>query len=737
MAENHHIDSKAPARWRQSVAGAVLLLALMAGFYWKIAFTQQYTWFDHPDMAYLEIPRLQFQAAEMHRGRLPLWDPHIWSGQPMIGQTQPGPLFPLNLIFGMVNLKYGYLQFAALNWYWVIIHWLAGWFCFLLARDRGLGFHTALVAGVLFACGGFVGTVAWLDVVNGAIWIPLVMLFVFRGSDTIADAHTGADSRRRRRSAALGGLFLGIAWLSGHHEVPILLSMASAVVWLRKRDLIGYAVLFFVIAGLIASIQALPTLEFGRLSRRWLGLPDSVTWKDKIPYLTHTFYSLPPQGLLASLLPGFGRYADASPYIGLIPFGLAMAGVALRWGEWAVRRMTLLGALAVVYSMGVFAPLNGVLYALVPLVDKARIPMRAIAIADFALIVLAAYGLDALLSNHALAWVRRLKWFFGVTGLLVITSQWFAPRMDDCLLLAAIVALSGAALFAGWQRQAISPRALAWCLLGLFLIDLTQAGPGTYTHRKDKEGDKFLKALTHHRDVADYLRRLPGEPVRVHVDEQLNGANFGDWHGIDMLFGYVAGVSLNVTEHELHTKRTQDLFALTHFIGKQPDKPHQTEVFRGVDGLNVYRNPDAFPRVRTVHEAQLAATAGDLRVAIQDPQTDLRRTAIFAVGQPPSLERCASDDQVRLTRYSTDDITIDATMSCRGLVVLADTMFPGWQATVDGNPARIWEAYGVFRSVVVDAGRHEIRLQFRPWSLVLGGGLTALGLLAVAAFLLL
>ncbi len=732
MAENHHIDSKPPAGgWRTAAAGAALLLVLIAGFYWKIAFTQQYTWFDHPDMAYLEIPRLQFQAAEMHKGHLPLWDPHIWSGQPLIGQTQPGPLFPFNLIFGLVKLKEGYIQFAALNWYWVIIHWLAGWFFFLLARDRGLGFLTALAGGILFGCGGFVGTVAWLDVVNGTIWIPLVMLFVLRASDTSADART------RRRAAALGGLFLGICWLSGHHELPILLSLATLIPWLRKRNLVGYAVLFFVIAGLIASIQALPTFEFGRLSRRWLGLADSVTWKDKIPYLTHTIYSLPPRGLVAGILPGFGSFADASPYLGLIPFGLAMAGVALRWKEWVVRRMTLLGALAIVYSMGVHSPLNGIFYALVPVVDKARIPMRAIAIADFAVIVLAVYGLEAVLANHALVWVRRLKWLFAGAGVLVIAAQLFAPRMDDRLVLAAILALAAAALFAGWQRRAISPRALAWSLIGLFLIDLTQSGPALYNHRQEKDGDKFLKALTQHRDVANYLRSLPGEPIRLHIDDQANGANFGDWHGLDMLYGYVAGASLNVTAHELHTKRTQDLFAVTHFIGKQPDKPHQVEVFRGADGLIVYRNPDAFPRVRSVHETQLAPTEGHLRIAVQNPDIDLRRTAVFLGGKAPQLETCAAADEVRLTRYSTDDITIAATMSCRGLVVLADTMFPGWEASIDGRPAPIWEAYGVFRSVVVDAGRHEIRLRFRPRSLFVGAGLTSVGFLAVLALALL
>src|SRR5262245_58047536 len=112
MAENHHLDPKAPqttGRWLRIAAPIMFLLALSIGFYWKLTLTDQYTWFDHPDMAYLEVPRLQFQASEIHKGRFPLWDPRIWSGQPLIGQTQPGPLFPLNLLFYQLRLRDGYL----------------------------------------------------------------------------------------------------------------------------------------------------------------------------------------------------------------------------------------------------------------------------------------------------------------------------------------------------------------------------------------------------------------------------------------------------------------------------------------------------------------------------------------------------------------------------------------------------------------------------------------------------
>ena len=84
---------------------AVLLTCVL--FYWKLALSPEYVWFDHPDMCYIEIPRLQYQAREMHQGRFPLWDTNLWMGQPMLGQTQPGPVFPLNLLFLLLPLNNG------------------------------------------------------------------------------------------------------------------------------------------------------------------------------------------------------------------------------------------------------------------------------------------------------------------------------------------------------------------------------------------------------------------------------------------------------------------------------------------------------------------------------------------------------------------------------------------------------------------------------------------------------
>jgi len=81
-------------------------------------------------------------------------------------------------------------------------------------------------------------------------------------------------------------------------------------------------------------------------------------------------------------------------------------------------------------------------------------------------------------------------------------------------------------------------------------------------------------------------------------------------------------------------------------------------------------------------------------------------------------------------------VVIQADMSCRGMVILSETFFPGWEATVDGKPAKVCEAYTALRGVVAEAGRRRIEMRYRPKSVYLGGALTLAGLLGAGLLLL-
>jgi uncharacterized membrane protein YfhO len=70
------------------------------------------------------------------------------------------------------------------------------------------------------------------------------------------------------------------------------------------------------------------------------------------------------------------------------------------------------------------------------------------------------------------------------------------------------------------------------------------------------------------------------------------------------------------------------------------------------------------------------------------------------------------------------------------MVVVSDAWFPGWRATIDGEPAGILPAYSALRGVIVEAGRHRIEMRYRPGSVVAGALLTVVGIVGACAITL-
>jgi uncharacterized membrane protein YfhO len=62
---------------------------------------------------------------------------------------------------------------------------------------------------------------------------------------------------------------------------------------------------------------------------------------------------------------------------------------------------------------------------------------------------------------------------------------------------------------------------------------------------------------------------------------------------------------------------------------------------------------------------------------------------------------------------------------------LSEILYPGWKAFRDGQPTRILQGNYLFRVLEVPEGRHEVRLEFDPWTIKAGIGLTLLTALLI------
>ena len=301
----------------------LLLLLLIVAFYWKLTLTKQFDWMWNPDLSQQVLPWFIAQARQWHSGHFPLWDPYLWAGQPFIGQAQPGAVYPLNWILFLLPMRGGVIRMGFLQWYYVIVHYMAALFCYWLCRDLGRSRAASLFAGLAFSLTGFLGFTLWPQMMNGAVWAPLIFLFLLRA----------ARGYRPLASAALSGIFFGFAWLSGHHQIPLFTGLAVAGAWLyfifRERPAnwrLGWlAAVSAVVMFLTGALQILPAYEYGHLARRWVGAPHAVNWNQPVPYSVHQIYSLLPHNLLDIALPYDNGHLAA--FLGLTICALALLGL--------------------------------------------------------------------------------------------------------------------------------------------------------------------------------------------------------------------------------------------------------------------------------------------------------------------------------------------------------------------------------------------------------------------------
>ncbi len=71
------------------------------------------------------------------------------------------------------------------------------------------------------------------------------------------------------------------------------------------------------------------------------------------------------------------------------------------------------------------------------------------------------------------------------------------------------------------------------------------------------------------------------------------------------------------------------------------------------------------------------------------------------------------------------------------ILLFVDSAYPGWKASVDGEPAEIYLANDAFKAVIVPPGTHTVRFVFRPLSVYLGIVVTCATVVVVAFILFL
>jgi len=83
---------------------------------------------------------------------------------------------------------------------------------------------------------------------------------------------------------------------------------------------------------------------------------------------------------------------------------------------------------------------------------------------------------------------------------------------------------------------------------------------------------------------------------------------------------------------------------------------------------------------------------------------------------------------VRISHSFANEVEVQVDSPQGGRLVLRDLMFPGWEVTVNGEPARPLSHARLFRAVELSPGKHTVVWRYRPDSLRIGLWITVLAL---------
>ncbi len=717
-----------------------LIFVVTVLFFWKITLTQQYSVLMQQEQANQAYAWYHFSSATFHQGILPLWDPYTHAGRTFVGGMETGLFYPPKLLLYSWPLsRSGLFSQQLFHRFYVLAHILASCFLFLLARELGLSPFPAFVASLCFSLAGFMSKLPWPDMLDSGIWLPLILLFLLR-------AMRAHGARRVALFSCLSGIALGMAILGGRIHIVIMdgAVVAGAAVYVacekpRSRSRWIRSVVVLAVIGLFAlclgAIQLLPSIEYSPLAVRHIGADAPIPATSKIPYadLRDEFQA---RSLASLLFPtAFGGLVGGEGftlYFGVMPLILAIFGIWQNWGDRWVRYLTVLALLAFCYSLGAYSLLHGLAYALVPFLWVARGAARFIYVAHFSLAILAGFGLQTLLSRVAspgvTGYVRALRWvLLAAVIALLVPALYGSPEVNDWVCLSFLLVISSSGLFIYLARAPLSLGARI-ALVSLILFDMNSFYWIVQNKaRAQKSGADYLTILLRSRNMAEFLKNKP-DLFRVHLE--LPGLlNIGDLYEVQTTEGTTATESADFLRFRSTVPRAYD-YLNVRYVVRSKSSAEPGPVYTD-DQWKVYENPSGYPRAWVVHQATSESSADRVFGLIQAPDFDGLNAAVVNEPLRVALEPKApnSNEEVRFEQYRADRLEIVVRAASRGLLVLSEMHYPGWQATVDGAPAPIYKVNGLLRGVVVPGGQSRIVMRYAPRSVFVGAVLTGLALL--------
>jgi len=690
------------------------------------------------DVVSQEIPWRKAVRAAVKRGELPLWNPHILSGEPLMAVQQPAVFHPGTWIGFLLPLAQAWTFEMSLR----LLLALACGYVFL--RELSLRVGPALLGAVGWAFSSYFVFFLGYPLSPAVAPFPLLLLGLRR---------LARGPRRGAVGIVVAALVLTIT--SGHPETLLHAVGAAGLYFLWEllratRREAGRAVLLSMGAGALtlglSAVLLLPLAE---------ALPHTIEQYNRTAIYAHqararpgkevaarTAFEVSPLGASVGLPRQWNDVLpDSSGYAGALLLPLALTGLCGsgrdRW-FWAG-----LGLLAL--SVAVFTPAADAL-ARLPLFDIA-INDRFIFVTTFSVCVLAAFGANRLLEGRGIG-TFMASTAATLVGLSVLFVRYRAKTVEyrlsdadgrDHFLMQVVPLVAAAAAVALWARS--RPALAALTLVTLLVVERRLEIGRVYPTIPSRA---FYPPLS----VLDAIPR--GEPWRFVSLGFTLIPNAAALYGLEDVRGYEAMTfwpmfdtyPIWCTHQPVWFNRVTD--ATTPFLAFLNARwvlaqtgdvlPAGWDPIAQGQGMKLYENRKALPRA-FVPRSVLSEPDPKRRLAVLASIRDFANQGV--VSEPAAGEWARNGDaDVTIARYATDRLDLEVRAREPALIATSIPAWPGWRISLDGAvmPQVIYN-HG-FIGFRVPVGTHRISLRYMPRAVVAGAAISVVSA-AIALWLLL
>lgn len=696
------------------------------------------------DVTDLNFPARELYSAGLKEGRIPWWNPYIGCGFSQLAEGQGGYLYPLNLLLFFILDPV-----PAFNFSLIVSLFLSLVFCYLLLRHYGCGSFASLFSATAFTFSGFVMTrLKFTYMIQSLCWIPLAVYGLEKTFDT-----------GKLTWLLLTSLAMAMQLLAGGPQFFLITACALLILFCwrlgftlaapREDRVVGNArgILLLVLAFIIcialslalSAPQLLPQAEGFPYSERSRGIDYSWSLgtpmqpRNLVQFFSPYQYGNPARGDY-DIKQDF--FWENVAYPGLLTLVIALVALLfLSRRDRTLQVWILIGFLALVAALGDNTPLAGWMWKYLPGFKMFRFWQRFLVLTVMALCILAAKGVDLLLS------LFRER----------------SPSRGAVAVLLLFVLLVDLGLFGHGQLSTIDAermreenRTAQWIAEQLGENDqgsrIAVLGQGDVWEEAVREargwkGDKdyFYQYLEFLPPNHSSLFRLPG--VTQYGDYGIYRMKM-----LDTMTNYVylrgEGWTADTTRTAVNILAVEGVkYLITPFVLEEEglEEVHAVETdLKGVT-LRIYRLTAARPRAFMVQRYEVVET-GDLITAKELVELMgnragggegiiLEREPDLAFGPGPSGE-------ARITEMNPERVTVEVDTPGGGLLFLSDSYYPGWHAYVDGRERPILRADLAFRAVELEPGRHLVEFVYRPSSLYMGIPICAAALVLILLLLL-